>query len=72
MGAGAARPVITELEVAVRAAPSQDLVELLERGVAHVVKVIQKADDSSGMVGDLARDLLALHARLVMPAGRIR
>ena len=38
--------------------------ELLERGIAHVVKVIQtRADDSSGMVGDLARDLLELHAR---------
>lgn len=61
--ARAARPVVTELDAAVRAAPSQDLVELLERAVAHVVKVIQtKADDSSGMVGDLARDLLAIHA----------
>ncbi len=61
--ARAARPVVTELEAAVSASPSQELVELLERGIAHVVKVIQtKADDSSGMVGDLARDLLNLHA----------
>ncbi len=61
--ARAARPVVTELETAAQASPSQELVELLERGIAHVVKVIQtKADDSSGMVGDLARDLLALHA----------
>lgn len=61
--ARAARPVVTELDAAVRASPSRDLVELLERGIAHVVKVIQtKADDSSGMVGDLARDLLGLHA----------
>ncbi len=61
--ARAARPVVTELEEAVRAAPSLELVELLERGIAHVVKVIQtKADDSSGVVGDLARDLLNLHA----------
>ena len=59
-----ARPVLTELDAAVRAGPSRELVELLERGIAHVVKVIQtRADDSSGMVGDLARDLLELHAR---------
>jgi hypothetical protein len=61
--ARAARPVVTELDAAVRAGPSRELVELLERGIAHVVKVIQtKADDSSGMVGDLARDLLNVHA----------
>src|ERR1019366_4738044 len=61
--ARAGRPVVTELDAAVRAGPSRDLVELLERAIAHVVKVIQtKADDSSGMVGDLARDLLGLHA----------
>jgi hypothetical protein len=62
--ARAARPVVIELEAAVGAGPSRGLVELLERGIARVVKVIQtKADDSSGMVGDLARDLLELHAR---------
>jgi hypothetical protein len=61
--ARAARPVVTELDAAVPAGPSRELVELLERGIAHVVKVIQtKADDSSGMVGDLARDLLTVHA----------
>ncbi len=55
--------MITELRAAVQASPSQDLLELLQRGITHVVKVIQtKADDSSGMVGDLARDLLSLHA----------
>jgi hypothetical protein len=61
--ARAARPVVTELDAAVRAGPSRELVELLERGIAHVGRVIQtKADDSSGMVGDLARDLLNVHA----------
>ncbi|MDQ2759094.1 MAG: hypothetical protein M3Y17_01315 [Actinomycetota bacterium] len=60
--ARAARPVVTELDAAVRAGPSRELVELLERGIAHVVKVIQtKADDSSEMVGDPARDLLNVH-----------
>jgi hypothetical protein len=62
--AHAARPILTELEAAVRTAPSQELVELLERGISHVVKVIQtRADDSSGLVGDLVRGLLDLHAK---------
>ena len=59
----AARPIVTELESAVAAAPSRALVELLQRAVGHVVKVIMHADDSDGAIGDLARDLLALHAR---------
>ena len=61
--ARAARPIITELEAAVDTAPSRELVELLQRAISHVVKVIQRADDSSGLIGDLARDLLELHAR---------
>jgi hypothetical protein len=47
----------------VTGAPSRDLVVLLERALGHVVKVIQYADDSNGTIGDLARDLLALHAQ---------
>jgi ABC-type amino acid transport substrate-binding protein len=39
------------------------LAELLQRSVGHVVKVIMHADDSDGLLGDLARELLALHAR---------
>ena len=31
--------------------------------LGHVVKVIMHADDSDGLIGDLARELLALHAR---------
>ena len=48
---------------AVAASPSRALVELLQRAVGHVVKVILHADDSDGLIGDLARDLLALHER---------
>jgi hypothetical protein len=55
--------VVCELELALRTAPSRELVELLQRAVGHVVKVIQRADDSSGLIGDLARELLDLHAR---------
>ena len=62
--AHAARPVISELAAIVDATPSRELVELLQRGISHVVKVMQTlADDSSGLVGDLAGDLLGLHAR---------
>jgi hypothetical protein len=59
--ARASRPVVVELERAARAAPSRELVELLQRAVGHVVKVIGHADDSSGLIGDLARELLELH-----------
>ena len=62
MGAPA-QPVVAELENAVEAAPSRELVELLERALGHVVKVIMHADDSDGLIGELARKLLALHAR---------
>jgi hypothetical protein len=61
--ARAAHPIIAELEKAVEAAPSRALVELLQRAVGHVVKVMMHADDSDGLIGDLARELLALHAR---------
>jgi uncharacterized Zn finger protein len=37
-------------------------VALIERAVGHVVRVILKADDSDGMIGDLARALLDFHA----------
>src|SRR3954451_6488878 len=61
--ARAAQPIVAELENAVEAAPTRELVELLQRAVGHVVKVIMHADDSDGLIGDLARELLALHAR---------
>jgi hypothetical protein len=59
----AARPIVAELERATDAAPSRALVELLQRAIGHVVKVIMHADDSDGAIGDVARDLLVLHAR---------
>jgi hypothetical protein len=61
--AHAARPILTELEQVVRSSPSRGLVELLQRAVGHAVKVIQRADDSSGLIGDLACELLELHAQ---------
>jgi hypothetical protein len=65
--AGEARPVVAALAEAVEAGPSRELVELLQRAVGNVVKVILRADDSNGMIGDLARDLLELHADVCRP-----
>ena len=62
-----ARPVVDELRLAAERAPSNDLVLLLERAVGRVVKVILRADDSDGSIGDLARELARrkgnVHAR---------
>ncbi len=58
-----ARPIVEAIDEAVRSSPSADLVTLIERAIGHVVKVILKADDSDGLIGDLARELLDLHAR---------
>ncbi len=57
-----AGPMVDSLAEAVATGPSRELVELLERAIGHVVKVILRADDSHGMIGDLARRLLDLHA----------
>ena len=60
--AHAARPVVEELRRRATASPSAELVELLQRAIGHVVKVIEHADDSDGTIGDLTRELLELHA----------
>ncbi len=58
-----ARPVVEAIGEAVGSSPTAELVLLIERAIGHVVKVILKADDSDGLIGDLARELLDLHAR---------
>ncbi|MGH9104890.1 MAG: hypothetical protein ACRDZX_03455, partial [Acidimicrobiales bacterium] len=58
-----ARPVVEAISEAVGSSPSAELVLLIQRSIGHVVKVILKADDSDGLIGDLARELLDLHAR---------
>ena len=60
--AHAARPIVEELRHRATGSPSPELVELLERAIGHVVKVMEHADDSDGTIGDLARELLELHA----------
>jgi hypothetical protein len=51
-----------EIRDAVASDPSAELVELIERAIGHVVRVILKADDSDGTIGDVARSLLNIHA----------
>jgi hypothetical protein len=62
--ARAAQPAVDELRSVAATGPSNDLLALVERAVGHVVKVIMHADDSSGAIGDLARQLLGLHAEI--------
>lgn len=56
-----AAPVVDALADEVACAPSADLVVLLRRAAGHLVKVIMRADDSNGMIGDLTRQILDLH-----------
>ena len=58
----AARPIAEELRQRATTSPSAELVELLQRAIGHVVNVIEHADDSDGTIGDLARELLDIHA----------
>jgi hypothetical protein len=58
-----AAPVVDALAEEVDAAPSADLVALLQRAAGHLVKVILRADDSDGTIGELCRDVLDLHRR---------
>ncbi len=58
-----ARPIVEAIGDAAGSSPTAELVLLIERAIGHVVKVILKADDSDGLIGDLARELLDLHAR---------
>lgn len=60
--ARSAQPLLAELERVAKESPSKELVELLQRAISHVVRVMHNADDSSGLIGDLARALLELHA----------
>ncbi len=39
-----------------------DVFAVTQRAIASALKVIMRADDSSGIIGDACRDLLELHA----------
>lgn len=60
--AAEAQPAVRALADEVATQPSPELVELLERALGHVIKVILRADDSNGSIGDLTGQLLELHA----------
>ncbi len=59
---------MAEIRDGVDSGPSSGLVVLIERAIGHVVKVILHADDSDGLIGDLAREVLDLHACPRRPA----
>jgi tetratricopeptide (TPR) repeat protein len=44
------------------------LLAVVEKAIAAAVRVILRADDSSGIIGDAIRDLLALHAQVASEA----
>ena len=57
-----AQPIVEEIRDVVRSSPSGELIVLIERAIGKVVKVILHADDSDGLIGDVAVELLDLHA----------
>ncbi len=57
-----AHPIVQELSSLTRGKPSAELVLLLQRAIGHVATTISHADDSNGKIGDVARELLELHA----------
>lgn len=65
--AGDAAPVVDALSSEVAARPSVELVLLLQRAAEHLVKVILHADDSDGMIGSLASDVLEQHRLACQP-----
>ncbi|NND02186.1 MAG: hypothetical protein HKN91_05315 [Acidimicrobiia bacterium] len=56
--------VVDAMEAEAASNPSRELLKLIELSVGRVVKVILKSDDSSGMMGDVARRLLAIHEQV--------
>ena len=59
--ADAASPIVDAFGGFVANSPSQELVELIQRAVGYMVKVILHADDSNGEIGGLISDLLEFH-----------
>jgi len=54
--------VVDDIAAEARSAPSRELLKLVELAIGRVVKVILRADDSSGMIGGVAGQLLDTHA----------
>lgn len=66
---------IDVLEAAIPEADPGDVYAVTHKALASAVKVIARADDSSGIIGDACRRLLDLHPRVavaaVVPSGRL-
>lgn len=63
------------LEAAIPTADPKDVYSVTHRALRSAITVIARADDSSGIIGDVCRRLLALHAIVAnsasVPAGRL-
>ena len=57
-----AAPVVEALERAADGPSARDVVPVVERALKHVLRVLHHGDDSAGTCGDVARQLLRLHA----------
>jgi len=58
--------VVDAIEAEAKSHPSRELLKLVELSVGRVVRVIFKSDDSSGMIGDVAHRLLAIHEQVAL------
>lgn len=56
------------LRTATRTQPAAEVLPVTQRALASALKAIARADDSSGIIGDAIKDLLALHADLTNAA----
>lgn len=63
------------LEAAIPTADPRDAYQVTQKALASALKVIMRADDSSGIIGDACRRLLELHpvvaAAAAVPAGKL-
>ncbi|WP_157437324.1 DUF6880 family protein [Actinoplanes subtropicus] len=59
---------VAQLREAAEAMDPATLLPLTEKAIASAVRVILRADDSSGIIGDAIRDMLELHAKVVAKA----
>ena len=55
--------MVDELATWTDEAPSAGMVNLLQRTIDRLEKVLNRADDSGGHIGDLPRELLDAHTR---------
>lgn len=59
---------VTLLQDAAENEPPAEVLTVTQKAIASACKVIMRADDSSGIIGDAIRELLELHAQLAFIA----